>query len=298
MNEIINIIINGLKDVLESTIKVIPAILIALIIIFLTRYAAKLLRNFAQKVGKRVTRSKSLQILITKTTHVGVWVIGVIIACVIAFPGLKLGDIIATLGLGSVAVGFAFQDIFKNFLAGILLLLQEPFRIGDQIIVDDYEGTVEQIDIRTTKIRTYNGERVILPNANVFTSAVQVRTAFGIRRTDLGVGVDYNTPLSEATEILYKLIQKVEGVLEDPDPEIDLVSFNDSSIDFIVRYWTKAEQKEVRRTQTQAIIAIKKVFDRVDINIPYPIRTVYFYNQDNYNDYLPTDNEKNMKPSL
>ncbi|NES06631.1 MAG: mechanosensitive ion channel family protein [Okeania sp. SIO2F4] len=302
MNEIINIIINGLKDVLESTVKIIPAILIALIIIFLTRYAAKLLRNLAQQVGKRATRSKSLQILLAKTTHVGTWVIGVIIACVIAFPGLKLGDIIATLGLGSVAVGFAFQDIFKNFLAGILLLLQEPFRIGDQIIVDKYEGTVEQIDIRTTKIRTYNGERVILPNANVFTSAVQVRTAFGIRRTDLGVGVDYNTPLSQAAEILYKLIQKVEGVLEDPDPEIDLVSFNDSSIDFIVRYWTKAEQKEVRRTQTQAIIAIKKVFDRVDINIPYPIRTVYFYNQDKYNDYLPTDiptdNEKNTKPSL
>ncbi len=102
MNEIINIIINGLKDVLESTIKVIPAILIALIIIFFTRYAAKLLRNLAQRVGKRATRSKYLQILITKTTYVGTWVIGVIIACVIAFPGLKLGDIIATLGLGSV----------------------------------------------------------------------------------------------------------------------------------------------------------------------------------------------------
>ncbi|NEQ77786.1 MAG: mechanosensitive ion channel family protein [Okeania sp. SIO2C9] len=298
MNEIINIIINGLKDVLESTVKIIPAILIALIIIFLTRYAAKLLRNLAQQVGKRATGSKSLQILITKTTYVGTWAIGVIIACVIAFPGLKLGDIIATLGLGSVAVGFAFQDIFKNFLAGILLLLQEPFRIGDQIIVDDYEGTVEQIDIRTTKIRTYNGERVILPNANVFTSAVQVRTAFGIRRTDLGVGVDYNTPLSEAAEILYKIIQKVEGVLEDPDPEIDLVSFNDSSIDFIVRYWTKAEQKEVRRTQTQAILAIKKAFDRADINIPYPIRTVYFYNQDKYNDYLSIDSPQNIKSCL
>lgn len=298
MNEIINIIINGLKDVLESTIKIIPAILIALIIIFLTRYAAQLLRNFAQQIGKRATRSKSLQILITKTTYVGAWVIGVIIACVIAFPGLKLGDIIATLGLGSVAVGFAFQDIFKNFLAGILLLLQEPFRIGDQIIVDDYEGTVEEIDIRTTKIRTYNGERVILPNANVFTSAVQVRTAFGIRRTDLGVGVDYNTPLSEAADILSQLIKEVEGVLGNPIPEIDLVSFNDSSIDFIVRYWTRAEQKEVRRVQTQAILAIKKAFDRAGINIPYPIRTVYFYNQDKYNDYLPIDSQQNIKSSL
>ncbi|WP_287518618.1 mechanosensitive ion channel family protein [Okeania sp. SIO2C2] len=84
----------------------------------------------------------------------------------------------------------------------------------------------------------------------------------------------------------------------DENIQSNLPEYNDSSIDFIVRYWTKAEQKEVRRTQTHAIIAIKKVFDRVDINIPYPIRTVYFYNQDKYNDYLPTDNEKNMKASL
>lgn len=298
MNSIAKVIINSLEDVLGSTIKVIPAIFIALVIILLTRYIAKLLRSLALKLANRTTNSKSLQTLVTKTAYVGTWVIGVVIACIIAFPGLQLGDIIATLGLGSVAVGFAFQDIFKNFLAGVLLLLQEPFRIGDQIIVDDYEGTVEQIDIRTTKIRTYNGERVILPNANVFTSAVQVRTAFGSRRTDLGVGVDYNTPLSEAAGILQQLIQEVDGVLDDPQPEIDLVSFNDSSIDFIVRYWTKAEQKEVRRTQTKAIIAIKKAFDQADINIPYPIRTLYFYNQDKYNDYLPTDNQESKKPSL
>lgn len=298
MNAITNVVINSLKDLLESSIKIIPALLIALIIILLTRYAAKLLQELSHQLGKRAIRSKSLQILLSKTSYVGTWVIGVIIACVIAFPGLQLGDIIATLGLGSVAVGFAFQDIFKNFLAGVLLLLQEPFRIGDQIIVNDYEGTVEQIDIRTTKIRTYNGERVILPNANVFTSAVQVRTAFGIRRTDLGVGVDYNTPLSHASEILQQLVMEVEGVLDTPKPEIDLVSFNDSSIDFIVRYWTKAEQKDVRRAQTKAIIAIKKAFDKADINIPYPIRTLYFYNQDKYNDYLPVANNQSIKPSF
>lgn len=232
-------------------------------------------------------RSQSLQLLLSKTAYVLAWVIGITLACVIAFPGLRLGDIIATLGLGSVAVGFAFQDIFKNFLAGVLILLQEPFRIGDQVIIEDYEGTVEQIDIRTTKIKTYKGEKVILPNATVFTNAIQVRTAYGIRRTDLAVGVDYNTPLSEAAEILEKIIARVEGVVSEPAPEIDLVNFNDSSIDFLIRYWTSAEQKNVRRTQTKAILAIKKAFDDADINIPYPIRTLYFYDQEKYNDYLP-----------
>ncbi|MBZ8180381.1 MAG: mechanosensitive ion channel family protein [Oscillatoria sp. PMC 1051.18] len=292
MSDIVQTIYDSLKEVLGSTVKVIPALVTAAILLALTRFFAELAKNVSSRIGERAIRSRSLQLLLSKTAYVTAWVIGVLVAAVIAFPGLELGDIIATLGLGSVAIGFAFQDIFKNFLAGVLLLLQEPFSIGDQIIVDNYEGTVEQIDIRTTKIRTYQGERVILPNATVFTSAVQVRTAFVSRRTDLAVGVDYNTPLAQAKQILQNLLTKVEGILEHPTPEIDLVGFGDSSIDFVVRYWTKPQQAEVRRVQTQAILAIKKAFDKADISIPYPIRTLYYYNQEKFNDYLPASPDR------
>lgn len=291
--KIVQTIQNSLQELIGSSVKLFPALLAALIILLLTRYAAQASKKLATQLGKRTIRSKSLQLLLSKTSQVTAWAIGILTACVVAFPGLNLGDIIATLGLGSVAIGFAFQDIFKNFLAGILLLAQEPFRIGDQIVVGDYEGTVERIDIRTTKIRTYTGERVLLPNSQVFTSAVRVRTAFNVRRTDLAVGVDYNTSLPQATEVLQRTIADVEGVRPEPVPEIDLVSFGDSSIDFVVRYWTAPEQKEVRRIQTRAIIAIKKAFDRAEINIPYPIRTLYFYNQQKYNDYLPADRSGN-----
>jgi small-conductance mechanosensitive channel len=291
MNKIINTVVSSLQDLLGSAIKILPALLIALVIIMLTRYVAQFLRGMAEQLGRRTLKSRSLQLLLSKTAYVTTWIVGILFACVVAFPGLRLGDIIATLGLGSVAIGFAFQDIFKNFLSGILLLIQEPFRINDQIIVGDYEGTVERIDIRTTKIRTYNGERILMPNSEVFTSAVQVRTAFENRRTDLAVGVDYNTSLPKAKEILQNAIARVEGVLDHPAPEIDLVGFGDSSIDFIVRYWTTPRQPQVRQVQTKAIVAIKKAFDAADISIPYPIRTLYFYNQERYNDYLPANSE-------
>ena len=124
------------------------------------------------------------------------WIIGILLACVLAFSGFELGDIIAILGVSLVAIGFVFQDIFKNFLAGIILLIEEPFRIGDEIVIGDYQGKVENISIRTTKIRTYNGERVLLSNSNVFTEAVKVLTAYASRRTDSAVGVDYNTSLT------------------------------------------------------------------------------------------------------
>lgn len=291
---------SSIKELISNAILIFPALLTALIIVLLTRFVAELIAGIATKLGEKTIRSKSLQILLSKTAYVTTWAVGILVAAVIAFPGLSLGDIIATLGLSSVAIGFAFQDIFKNFLAGILLLLQEPFRIGDQIILGDYEGTVERVDIRTTKIRTYTGERVLLPNSTVFTSAVQVRTAFNSRRTDLAVGVDYNTPLPKASEILERAIAQIDGVLQEPAPEIDLVGFGDSSIDFVVRYWTRPQQIEVRRVKTQAIIGIKRVFDDADINIPYPIRTLYFYNQEKFNDYLmPSDrNHLTQNPSF
>ncbi|NEO85560.1 MAG: mechanosensitive ion channel family protein [Spirulina sp. SIO3F2] len=284
---LLDTIIDSLNDLLGSGIKFLPALLTALIILSLTRYGAEFACNVVTKLIKPTVKSPSIQSLIIKLTNITTWVTGILFAAVFIFPGLSLGDIVGTLGLSSVAIGFAFQDIFKNFLAGILLLLQEPFQIGDQIVVNDYEGTVERIDIRTTILRTYQGERVLLPNSEVFTSAVQVRTAFEQRRTDLAVGVDYNTPLSQAIEVLETVLGEINVIAQTPPPVIDLVSFGDSSIDFQVRYWTKSDQSSVCSAQTQVIVAIKAAFDQANIVIPYPIRTLYFFNQDGYNDYQP-----------
>ncbi len=285
----------AINDLIGNTIRVIPAILGALIVLFLTRYAAQYLGKGVDKVIGKTVKSTSLQLLALRATSITIWLVGVLFACLLVFPDLGLGDLIATLGLGSVAIGFAFQDIFKNFLAGIILLLQQPFQIGDQVIISEYEGTIEGIDIRTTQIRNYQGERILIPNSTVFTSAVQVRTAYSCRRTNLAVGVDYNTSLPEASQILKKTIGAVEGVLTEPEVEIDLVEFGDSSIDFIVRYWTKPQQKTFRQVQTRAILAIKAAFDLADISIPYPIRTLYHYDQDKYNDYLPISENRSSQ---
>lgn len=294
MNQVIDTAINSLKELLGSSIKILPGIITALVIIMLTRYAAQFTTKIASEIGKKTLESKSLRSLLCKAANISTWILGIVLAGIVAFPGLRLGDIVATLGLGSVAIGFAFQDIFKNFLSGILILIQRPFRIDDQIIIGDYEGTVERIDIRTTKIRTYNGERVLMPNSEVFTSPVRVRTAFSQRRTDLALGVDYNTSLPEARRILQQTIKNVNGVLASKAPEIDLIGFGDSSIDFIVRYWTHPRQPQVRQVQTRAIIAIKDALDTAGIGIPYPIRTLYYYNQDQYNDHIPNSSDRDL----
>ena len=286
MNETIDTVIGALLDLLAQAIKVLPNFLSAAILVFLTKYTVEIVSNIVNRVSQQTIESTSLQLLFDKACRVSIWTMGILLACVIAFPGFELGDIIATLGVGSIAVGFAFQDIFKNFLAGIILLVEEPFRIGDEIAIDNYRGKVEDINIRTTEIRTYQGEKVLLPNSTVFTDAIEVITAFDYRRTDLAVGVDYNTPLPQAKKLLYETITGVYGVVDNPTPEIDLVNFGDSSIDLVVRYWTNSPRKEQRKVQTLAIIAIKKALDEADISIPYPIRTLYYYNQEKYNDHF------------
>ena len=287
MKELIQEIQSSLLNLVGNGIEHLPSILLAIAILFLTRYAASTARKTAAIAGKRMLKSPSLRSLLVQITYVSTWVVGVMFACILAFPSLRLGDIVGLLGLGSVAFGFAFQDIFKNFLAGILLLLNEPFRLGDQIIVDNYEGTIEDITIRSTQIKTYQGERIIIPNAIVFTSAVQVLTAMPHRRTDLAVGVDYNTPLTEAIQILLKTVSSTHGVLDSPSPEVDAVEFGESSINLMVRYWTLPQIAQVRRTKTRVIVAIKQSLDRAEITIPYPIRTVYYFDQEKYSDRYP-----------
>lgn len=287
MSEVLKTVNASLLKLVGQGVEVLPALVIAGLILVMTRFVERAVRRLVRATVDRFIHNLSLQLLFLQLTSVAVWAGGILLACAIAFPDLGLGDIIALLGLSSVAIGFAFQDIFKNFLAGVLLLLNEPFKVRDQIVVGDYEGTVESISIRATEIRTYQNELVVIPNAMVFTSPVQVLTNYPARRTDLGIGLDYNTPLPEARQTLLRALTQVEGVLADPAPEVDLVGFGDSSIDFMVRYWTASPIAQVRRTKSHVVMALKQACDQADFSIPYPIRSVYFFDQDRYTDHTP-----------
>ncbi|MGJ3250304.1 MAG: mechanosensitive ion channel family protein [Elainellaceae cyanobacterium] len=290
MNELIQTVNDSLLELVGQAVQIFPALIVAIIVLVITRFSIKPIRQIVGATAEQLIQSPSLQTLIVQVVTVSTWVIGILIACLIAFPDLGLGDLIGLLGLGSVAVGFAFQDIFKNFLAGILLLLNEPFKLNDQIIVEDYEGTVEAINIRSTAIRTYQGEQVVIPNSIVFTSPIRVLTEYESRRTDLAIGLDYNTPLPRARQVLQMALVDVDGILASPLPEVDVVGFGDSSIDFVVRYWTLPQIVYVRQTKTRVMLALKQSCDEAGLNIPYPIRTVYFFDQDKYDDRHPATN--------
>jgi small conductance mechanosensitive channel len=287
MNELFQTINTSLMELVSSGVQLIPALLATIVIVLITRYSLKPIRRVTRALAEKLTDNLSLQLLALQVVTVGVWIAGILAAAIVLFPGLALGDIIALLGLSSVAIGFAFQDIFKNFLAGILLLVDQPFQVNDQIVVNDYEGTVRNIAIRATEVETYRGEMIVIPNSILFTNSVQVMTHNPTRRTDLAIGLDYNTPLEPAREVLQRAIEAVDGVLAAPTPEVDIVSFGDSAIDFVVRYWTRPQIAVVRRTRTKVMVALKTACDQAEFNIPYPIRTTYFFDQTQFDDHYP-----------
>ena len=153
------------------------------VIVFCLFYGASLLAN---RLIIRATRRhrRNLGVVFARLVGAGIILLGFLVGFSIAAPSFQASDLIKILGIGSVAIGFAFQNILQNFLAGLLLLCTEPFRVGDQIRLDNFEGTVEAIETRATTIKTYDGRRVVIPNADLFTHAVTINTAFDSRRWD------------------------------------------------------------------------------------------------------------------
>ncbi len=201
---------------------------------------------------------------------------GILIAATILFPSLTPGRIFTAIGLGSVAIGLAFKDVFENFLAGILILLREPFRLGDFIEIDDIEGFVEEITIRDTHLRKTDGERVVIPNAMLFKEPVVVRTDKDLRRTDVICGVAYGENIDEARGVIKSAVESCEGVSNEKEVEVFAKEFNSSSVDFEVAWWTGSKPIDIRKPRDKVVAAVKAALDNAGIEIPFPYRTLTF----------------------
>lgn len=210
----------------------------------------------------------------------GIMVAGaVLIASVIIFPSVKPSTVISSLGIGSVAIGLAFKDILQNLLAGILLLINRPYRRGDQIVVKDYEGTVEHIQSRATLIKTYDGRRVIIPNSDVYTSPVIVNTAFETRRSQYDVGIGYGDDPAGACRAFAEAVTKVEGVEADPAPEVLPWALDDNYVTLRVRWWTNSTRTNVVHVQARVILALYEAAKAHGIDLPFPTTVMLFHDQ-------------------
>jgi small-conductance mechanosensitive channel len=156
-----------------------------------------------------------------------------------------------------VVIGFAFKDIFQNFLAGILLLVTNPFEVGDQIIVDSFEGTIEEIQARATMITTYDRRRVVVPNSDLFTKSVTVNTAYERRRMRYDVSVKGSDDARRVQQLLERTIRGgIEGVEPDPVATALLISLAGAALTFRLLWWSGSERGEYLIVQDRVLIAV------------------------------------------
>nr|WP_218952687.1 MULTISPECIES: mechanosensitive ion channel family protein [unclassified Acinetobacter] len=258
-----------------------PYICIALIVFTIFYLLSKLFRFFVRKA--LTDRSYSKQNLVLVLNRVGssaIMFFGFLIAMVIAIPGFTPGQLMSALGIGSVAIGFAFKDIFQNLLSGILILLGEPFKIGDDIIVSGMEGTVEDIQIRATFLRSPDGRRIVIPNATVYTSAVTVNTAYQRRRCEFVVGIGYEDDIQKAKNIVLAILDKDPTILSQPAFTVNVNALADFSVNLNVRWWVDTTETTTANSISEVQEHVIQAFNQNGISIPYPVQEVKVYRGD------------------
>lgn len=256
----------------------VPYFCIALIVIVIFWLLSKLFKFFIRKTLEN--RSYTRQNLVLVLNRVGSTFIiffGFLIAMVIAIPGFTPGQLMSGLGIGSVAVGFAFKDIFQNMLSGILILLGEPFKIGDSIVVNNFEGTVEDIQIRATFLRSPDGRRIVIPNATVYTSAVIVNTAYQRRRCDFSVRIGYKDDVQKAKKIILEILDQHLTILSQPGFSVNVSALADFSITLKVLWWVDTTETSTSASISEIQEQVLDAFAEHEISIPYPVQEVKIY---------------------
>jgi small conductance mechanosensitive channel len=251
----------------DTFVEALPRVGVAAVVLAAFVLVGRLLRPLVRARLQR-RRTPSFARVFAKLTSSTFTVVGVLLAVTIVFPSVRPVDVLTGAGVLTIAAGFAFQDILQNLLAGVLLLFRQPFRGGDQIRVGDVIGTVEEINIRETVVTTFDGRRVLIPNATVYTDVIRVQTANERIRASFVVGVAYESDLRQAHAVALATIETVEGVAPEPPPEVLFVELGESTVDLEILFWCDARQLDMRRARGRAIEAVKSAFDQHGIEMP------------------------------
>lgn len=189
--------------------------------------------------------------------------------------GIEITPLLGALGIGGIAVALAVQSVLSNAIASVLLQIRRPFRRGDQIATNDLEGRVLDVNFRTVRLLTFDGNDVLLPSSMVLDAPITNYTNRPARRTQLVVGVDYETDLERAVALLREVVARVEGVTAEPVPEAWVYEFAESTINIAVRFWHGATNAELWRVRSAVAVEIKRALDDDGIVIAFPQRVVH-----------------------
>ena len=224
----------------------------------------------ARAVGATVRRRGRVDLarMLASLAYWLVLLFGFLVVITILLPSMHPVDLFASLGIGSIAIGFALKDLLQNWIAGFLILLRRPFRRGDQIKIGDIEGTVQAVETRATLVKTYAGRLVIIPNSDIYTRAVTIHTAYPARRSELTIPVGLEADLETVIRVFQEAVRDVADVLDEPPPDVLPWEFKDNNVNVLVRWWTKPQRAYEVRTRAGVLFAVKRAAEAEGIALP------------------------------
>ena len=258
-----------LRSLQRDTISNLPSFIGTLLALLATWLIARSLRRLTFVGTRQWQGDDNSKILVSRIVYGGVWVVGSIVA--LGVLGLDFTTLLGTLGLTSVVIGFSLRDILSNFFSGIILLASRPFRLGDQIVIKEFEGTVSQIELRATTLVTYDGRVVYIPNQEVFSAVITNNTVSGKRRTSVMIGITYDTDINTVKKNLTDTVLKIAGVEPEPKPITLVRELGTATVNIEVRFWVNSQRLPFIEMTSEAAQAIKESLQQAEIkltNIP------------------------------
>jgi small conductance mechanosensitive channel len=266
-----------IQDLFNQFIFFIPKIVTALVVFVLALFFSGVISRTMRRALERRNADPEITLLIGKISRWTIIVLGIIVS--LDQVDFNVTAFLAGLGIAGFTVGFALQDVSKNFVAGMLLLLQQPFDIGEAIEVGEFSGTVEEVNLRATELRTFDGRHVLIPNADVFTSAIVNFSRAKDRRIEVSVGVAYESDLDLVRDTALEAIQSVKGVKMEPEPFVAFHTFGGTTMDFTLYYWADMAETSPVNAKDEGLALIKAAFEKAGIEMPFPTQTVLLEKQ-------------------
>lgn len=263
-----DVVIHKIYKLIHIFLESLPNIVIAIIIFSLCML---LCRFFQSVINQRQHLPKSVGIVLERLNRITFVVIGIFVALAIIFPSIKPIDLLGGVGVVSLALGFAVKDMLNNFMSGIFILLQQPFRVGDEIKHKELEGVVNYINIRYTVLIGFDGRRFLIPNGEIYSNIIVVNTLSNCRWSSFEIDVDMSNDFDKTSELLLTAVKKVEGVLNKPAPSISLTSMTANTMTIKCSWSTSPFKSQISSVKSEVLKQIKKVLNTKKIISPQAI---------------------------
>ncbi len=277
IDEVYKLLSEKLESCVEGGITLLPNIVVAFFIAIAFGIIAKVIGNVAGKIMRRTFESRQIASLLTSIIKSIVLIAGIFIA--LDFVGLKgtVTSLLAGAGIVGLAIGFAFQDMTENFIAGVAMGIRKPFEIGDVIEAEGVFGNVKEINLRNTLVETFYGQLEVIPNKILFRNILTNYSYLGYRRIEIPVGISYADDIEEAAKVITDAMNEKDYVIKKEETAVYAESFGDSSINLLLWFWIRYPgEPGFMVVRHDAISTVKTVLEENDILIPFPIRTLDF----------------------